>query len=548
MLSVAIYARYSSDNQRDASIEDQLRLCRERAERENWKVADSYSDRSMSGASLIRPGIQALLQDALAGRFDVVLAESLDRVSRDQEDIAGVYKRLTFANVRMVTLSEGDISELHIGLKGTMGALYLKDLADKTRRGLRGRVEDGKSGGGNSFGYRVVHKSSVGLEPERGYREIDAAEASTVRRIFKEYSGGKSPREISHQLNVEKIPGPRGNEWGPSTIHGNLKRGTGILNNELYVGRLVWNRLRYIKDPDTGKRVSRLNSKEDWVTQDVPDLRIIDDELWQSVKQRQQSIRKRYADSDGNGLTTVRRNRYLFSGLIRCGKCGGGYSLVFRDKFGCSTLKNKGTCSNSVRVSRQELECRVLSALRDNLMDPICFEEFCTAFTEEFNRIRIEASADYSAKQAELEVTERKIGKIIGAIEDGLYQPSMKDRMQTLENRKAELASDLKNAKEPSPLLHPSMAKEYRKRLDALFQAFEDGDMSLEARENIRSLVGKIVVSPRVTEGAELFLEGDLAGILTLAAGKKTPAHPDDERVLTSLVAGAGFEPATFRL
>ena len=184
MLSVALYARYSSDNQRDGSIEDQLRLCREHAEQEGWKVVDSYSDRSISGASLIRPGVQALMQDAQASRFDLVLAESLDRISRDQEDIAGVYKRLTFAGVRMVTLSEGDISELHIGLKGTMGALYLKDLADKTRRGLRGRVEDGKSGGGNSYGYKVVRKASAAGEPERGDREIDSAEAAIVRRIF----------------------------------------------------------------------------------------------------------------------------------------------------------------------------------------------------------------------------------------------------------------------------------------------------------------------------------------------------------------------------
>ncbi len=131
MLRTVFYARYSSDNQRDASIEDQLRLCRERAEREGWSVVDSYSDRSISGASLIRPGIQALMADAAAGRFDLVVAESLDRLSRDQEDIAGLYKRLSFAGVRIVTLSEGEINELHIGLKGTMGALYLKDLADK---------------------------------------------------------------------------------------------------------------------------------------------------------------------------------------------------------------------------------------------------------------------------------------------------------------------------------------------------------------------------------------------------------------------------------
>jgi DNA invertase Pin-like site-specific DNA recombinase len=87
---------------------------------------------------LLRPGIQALLRDSLAGHFDIVLAEAMDRLSRDQEDVAGVFKRLTFANVKIVTLAEGEISELHVGLKGTMNALFLKDLADKTRRGLRG--------------------------------------------------------------------------------------------------------------------------------------------------------------------------------------------------------------------------------------------------------------------------------------------------------------------------------------------------------------------------------------------------------------------------
>lgn len=161
MKTVALYARYSSDNQRDASIEDQLRICRERAEREGWKIVDSYCDRSISGASLIRPGIQALMADAQESRFDIVVSESLDRISRDQEDIAGIYKRFTFVGVRIVTLSEGDINELHIGLKGTMGALYLKDLADKTRRGLRGRIEDGKSGGGNSYGYLIGQRAEL---------------------------------------------------------------------------------------------------------------------------------------------------------------------------------------------------------------------------------------------------------------------------------------------------------------------------------------------------------------------------------------------------
>jgi len=116
-MKAALYARYSSDNQRDASIEDQLRICRARAEREGWTIIDSYTDRAISGASLLRPGVQELISDALKGRFEVILAESLDRLSRDQEDIAGLYKRMRFAGVSIVTLSEGEVSELYIGLK-----------------------------------------------------------------------------------------------------------------------------------------------------------------------------------------------------------------------------------------------------------------------------------------------------------------------------------------------------------------------------------------------------------------------------------------------
>src|ERR687887_1304116 len=176
-MKVAIYARYSSDNQRDASIADQLRICREFAARQGWTVVQEFTDHAISGATLLRSGFQALMRDALNGRFDIVLAEALDRFSRDQEDTAGLFKRLTFAGVNIVTLAEGDITHLHIGLKGTMNALFLKELAEKTRRGLRGRVEAGRSGGGMSYGYRIVRRFENGVVTT-GEREIVPEEAA----------------------------------------------------------------------------------------------------------------------------------------------------------------------------------------------------------------------------------------------------------------------------------------------------------------------------------------------------------------------------------
>ena len=289
---IAIYARYSSDNQRDASIADQLRICQLFAKRQEWRVTNEYSDHALSGASLLRPGIQALIADALAGRFSIVLAEALDRLSRDQEDIAGLYKRMSFAGVKIVTISEGEISALHVGLKGTMNALFLKDLADKTRRGLRGRVEQGRSAGGNSYGYAVTGR---GTDSARGERCINEKEAVIVRRIFEEYCSGKSPKKIAHDLNREGIPGPLGRHWGFSTINGSAKRGNGILNNELYIGRIVWNRQSFVKDPDTGRRQARLNPQSEWITHDVPGLRIVSDDLWHAAKRRQQRPEKQNA-------------------------------------------------------------------------------------------------------------------------------------------------------------------------------------------------------------------------------------------------------------
>ena len=179
------YARYSSDLQAPSSIEDQIRVCSERIERERWTYLHAYCDRAMSGTSQLRPGYQKLLEDARKRQFDVVIAEALDRLSRDQEHVAHLYKQLNFVGIKLVTLSEGFITELHVGLSGTMGALYVKQLAEKTHRGLRGRVEAGRSGGGNSYGYKVVRKTGEDSGQEAGIREVNPQEAEIVRRIYR---------------------------------------------------------------------------------------------------------------------------------------------------------------------------------------------------------------------------------------------------------------------------------------------------------------------------------------------------------------------------
>ena len=184
-MRAVIYARYSSDLQSETSIDDQLSGCSLYATRADLRLTETYTDYAISGGTLMnRPGILALLEDAKKGAFDVVLAEALDRISRDQEDIAAIYKRLAHADVKIVTLTEGEVNELHVGLKGTMNALFLKDLAVKTRRGQRGRVEAGKIPGGNSYGYAIVRRLLADGSVTTGERELEPQQADTVRRIF----------------------------------------------------------------------------------------------------------------------------------------------------------------------------------------------------------------------------------------------------------------------------------------------------------------------------------------------------------------------------
>nr|WP_183832843.1 recombinase family protein [Aquamicrobium lusatiense] len=554
-MRVALYARYSSDNQRDASITDQLRMCRLRAEKEGWTVVEEYTDHAISGSSMIlRSGIQALISDSGRGRFDMIMAEAMDRLSRDQEDIAGIFKRMTYADVKMFTLSEGEITHLHVGLKGTMNALFLKDLADKTRRGLRGRVEDGKSGGGLCYGYDVVKKFDDRGEAVRGDRTIDETEAGIVRRIYAGYLDGQSSRAIAMALNREGIAGPQGKEWGPSTIHGNPKRGTGILNNELYIGRLVWNRLRYIKDPDTGRRVSRLNPESEWVTQEVPELRIIPDDVWAAVKERQNRLAyEPKAEKTTNFMNDRRRPKHLFAGLVKCGCCGGGYSMISKDLLGCSTARNKGTCDNRLNIRRDALEASILNGLRKHLMDPALFKEFCTEFTKEVNRLRIERGADLEGWKRELERTDRELDKAIDAILQGVPPLKLKEKIEKLEARKAELTEKLATADEPPPLLHPNMAALYAQRIGQLYEHLQDEDGRARAAETFRSLVDQVTLMPDNGELA-IVLRGDLGAILRFTAGKKNPDFLAEAEALDnllsqgSLVAGVGFEPTTFRL
>jgi DNA invertase Pin-like site-specific DNA recombinase len=538
-MRTVIYARYSSDNQRDASIEDQVLLCRTRVESEGWQYLQTYSDRAKSGATTLRPGYQKLLEDGRKGFFDIVVAEALDRLSRDQEDVAALFKQLTFAGIKLFTIAEGEISELHVGLKGTMNALYLKDLAQKTHRGLVGRIRDGRSAGGRVYGYTVVRQLDAAGNPVCGQREINDREAAIVRQIFREFAAGRSPAKIAKGLNAERVPGPGGRPWQGNVINGHSQRRNGILRNELYIGRLVWNRQRFLKDPTTGKRVPKLNPRSEWIIKDVSDLRIVDEELWNAaavrLEEREQS--PRVAKIRDSRFWERRRPRYVLTGLIKCRHCESAYTSVGGDYLACTAARKSGTCSNKKGIRRVILEGFVLETLKHHLMHPDLVRDFIAAFHAELNAQNGKRAVAERQIRAELSEVCRRLDGLIEAISDGLRLPELQEKLDGLATRKRDLTRELDTAAPSAPLLHPNLADLYRRKVAELHTALNDPAARDEATTILRSLIDRIVIAAG-DEGFEIEFVGSIANMIRIPHGKNATKLDQCESAVVR-VAGA---------
>jgi site-specific DNA recombinase len=526
-LKAAIYARYSSDLQSIRSIEDQIALCRQHLEQKSWTETVVYSDRAISGGAMVtRPGIQELIRGAANGQFNVVVAEALDRISRDQADTATIYKILAFHGVSIVTLSEGEVDSMHVGFKGVMNEMFLRDLAKKTRRGQTGVVNSGRSAGGRCYGYDIVPGE------QNGILTINEDEAETVRRIMRLFVEGTSPRSIASMLNQEGVAAPRGPDWRASTINGQVHAGNGILNNELYIGRRIWNRRHKVTDPFTGKKRMRANPESEWVINEVPDLRIVDDELWQAVKLRQQ----RHSRKRGGAKRPTR----LLSGLLECSACGGPMSIVSQNRYGCSTRREKGTCSNNRTIAAKELEERVLAGLNNALLHPDAQKAAAREFHAELVRQQKATGSERFQLEKAIAEAGRRIDRIVDAIAEGIATTALKQKLVALEAEKIENEAKLAAmGSEPIVSVHPNAGELYAELIGSLVEVVSDPSPDAdEVRSILRKTIQRICLEPRKNEsGYNLVIKGDLAALIS-----------QDGQTTLMMGAGVGFEPTTFRL
>ncbi len=538
-MKAAIYARFSTDLQSERSIDDQVALCQAYALREDLDIVAVHHDRAKSGASLFgRDGLMALMLAGKARAFDVLLVEHTDRLSRDMGDLADIHKRLTFAGVAIRAVHSGmTMSTATIGLFGLVGQMQREDGAKKVHRGMAGVVRDGRHAGGRAYGYRPV--------PGRpGVLAIEPAEADVVRRIFAAYGEGLTPRAIAGWLNTEGVPPPRGERWNASTLNGSKARGSGILDNPLYAGRIVWNRVRMVKDPETGRRISRPNAGGEHFGSDAPELALVDAATLAAVRARRLER--------GQTPGTMRKGpKRLLSGLLRCGACGSGMSAHDRDRAGkvrlrCSAVRESGACSHKRTYYAQAIETATVAGLRAELAKPAAIALYVKTYHEERRRLAGDAAGRRIKLTTRRGEIVRELERLVKAIAKGLVEPELvagEIRAMQAEARDVEAQLAVLEQDASVIALHPTAIARYLGQIDNLSAALSaDADLTIgKAAASFRSLIESVIVHP-VPARAKLDLEirGYLANLI------QDPGHAPNRRLCGfAVVAEEGLEPPT---
>ncbi len=491
-----------------------------------------------------RDGYQRLLSAARGKQFGAIIVESQDRLWRNQAEMHTALRRLRFWGVKVFSVATGaDLTDkagrLIASVMGWRDEAYLDDLAEKTRRGLAGQARRGFSAGGRAYGYRteaVTDPSRLdahGQPRVLGYqRVIEPAEAAVVRRIFDLYASGLSPKRIGLLLNQERVPPSRSTSgWTWTAIYGNPALGTGILNNSLYVGNAVWNKFRWERDPETGKRVPRPRPRDEWVVRTDEALRIVPQGAWDAAKSRQEGASKRSRLQVHSG---GRPPKYLFSGLLVCGVCGARYVMRDRGFYCCSFHHNRGAiiCQNSLMVNRRLLERLLLHTIRHELFTPEAIAYVTQRVNEALEAVARQQHArqtDRRQLEGELRAARAELDNIKQAIRQGLISNITRTMLEGAEVRVQDLSAQLEEPVtwEGRPLT--VLPQIVRRHLDALQNALErDTD---QARAILRRVLGDIVLRPS-SEGLVAELRGNVRGLLTLS--EQTP-------MFLTLVAGAGF-------
>jgi site-specific DNA recombinase len=508
----AFYARYSSENQRPESIEDQVSACRRLAAVQGLTVLEDhiYTDQAQSGARSDREGLSALVEAARANQFEAVVVDDLSRLARDNYLMLSVLAELHFEGVRVVSVADGldsgdEDSTLAIQIRGIFNELQLQDLKKKTLRGQMGQKRRGFSVGERTFGYRSVPVGEIRMDKKgrprpEGYRmEIEPREAAVVLRIFQTYADGMSLTKIVRTLNEEGIQGrfKTGKGWSPGTVGR-------ILDNEKYQGRWIWNKKGTRRDPRTGRRRQFVKPESEWVIHEDESLRVVPPDLWDAVRERRKKVRRSWPGGNGRrGFSGEQGSRqeqfptHLLSGSMVCGKCGAAIALVSGKAggyYGCLGAA-KGSCENKMLVRRRLVEKMITGAVRKRISSPDKVRYVLERVEEEVRKLYAHVPETMQLKETELTAEERRLANFVDFIGEGRGSQALAKALVETERRVEALREELGGLRWSGDKVFQAPPVEWiEQRLEQLGEVLDrrTGKSAIA----LRRLLGKIRMEP----------------------------------------------------
>ncbi len=532
--------------QREQSIEDQFRVASRLAQRHGFEVVARFSDQAISGGTAARAGYQKLLSAARLHEFDVIVAEDTSRLWRNLAEQSPRLAELADLGLHVVTHdldTRHESAEIMGAIGGAMASAYRKEIGRRVRRGLEGLARSGKSAGGRSYGY--IPAATSGTKQI----EIDPAQAVVVRRIYEMFADGHSPRAIAGALNKAGIASPgasRAREnrrkagWVSSAIYGDVKRGTGILANPIYIGQVIWNRSKWTRSAaDSSIRRQVQNPPNEWISRQDERLRIVSDALWEKAQARQKDQAHGIGERVKRGMSKANANRtgagpkFLLSSLLRCGHCGSSYAIAGRDVYACTGHTGGGNslCQNDALLQRRVAEFEVLAGIKKQLLAPDVVEEICRRVRAELRKPKAEV-VDHSAR---IRTLRAEVSNIVEAIATGMLKAStaLADRLAAAEVEIEQLEGDQAANDAPAPDVSQHLAGLRGiaiKAVEKLETTLASGDIT-QARREIKNHIGLVRVESDAREIRLFSDRGHVAAALLRAVGSSASLFGSGGRI-----------------
>ncbi len=560
----AIYARKSTEQNgvgdEEKSVTRQIEHSRAYAARKGWTVADEhvYVDDGVSGAEFVkRPGFLRLM-NALKPKppFQALIMSEESRLGREQIETGYALKHIIDAGVRVFFYLEdrertldSAMDKVMLSLTNFAAEVEREKAQQRTYDAMARKAKAGHVTGGRVYGYDNVEVLAPGPgldgRPKRLHveRRIKPEQAAVVRRIFEWCAAGKGLKAIAKMLTAESVPPPRNDAkgWAPSALREMLYR-------SLYRGQLVWNQTRRVDRNGTNRKEQRPESER--FTVDVPDLRIVSDELWGAAHARLARTRAAYGRVSGGKLggrpEAGTESQYLLTGFIECAPCRGGFHVLkrrsvrrLRRYYGCTYHRNRGdrVCPNGLLAPLEVADAAVVTLLQRDVLSPAVV----TTVIEKAIRLRAATPdtlrAEHLHLERDLRRLEGELARLADAVASGEMLPSLMQAIRERERRRAELQARLEHldglGKVVEHLDRGRLARELAARLTD-WQGLIAGQ-PIQARQLLRQfLVGRLVFTPRQDEHGAYYEFTGRASYGKLLAGLV---------VATGVVPGGGLEP-----